>query len=285
MSDPTQPVEVFRKDYRPYPFAVERVDLDFDLGEEDTVVRSRIELRRTGSADDALFLDGEELELRSVRIDGTALDEGFYKLDGEGLTLPHVPDEFVLEIEAVNHPKANTQLSGLYTSGGMFCTQCEALGFRRITFFPDRPDVMTRFRVRMTADRERFPVLLSNGNKVEERQLADGRHEAIWHDPFLKPSYLFALVAGDLGHVHGTFTTMGGREVDLYVWSEHDNVDRLGHALRCLSSAMAWDERVFGREYDLDLFNIVAVNDFNMGAMENKVKAQLMRSKIRSSGS
>ena len=270
MSDPTQPVEVFRKDYRSYPFAVERVDLDFDLGEEDTVVRSRIELRRTGSADDALFLDGEELELRSVRIDGTALDEGFYKLDGEGLTLPHVPDEFVLEIEAVNHPKANTQLSGLYTSGGMFCTQCEALGFRRITFFPDRPDVMTRFRVRMTADRERFPVLLSNGNKVEERQLADGRHEAIWHDPFLKPSYLFALVAGDLGHVHGTFTTMGGREVDLYVWSEHDNVDRLGHALRCLSSAMAWDERVFGREYDLDLFNIVAVNDFNMGAMENK---------------
>ncbi len=270
MSDPTQPTEVFRRDYRPYPFAVDRVDLDFELGEENTVVRSRIELRRTGDADAALFLDGEELELRSVRIDGNALDEGFYELGGEGLTLPHVPDEFVLELEVVNHPKANTQLSGLYTSGGMFCTQCEALGFRRITFFPDRPDVMTRFRVRMAADRGRFPMLLSNGNKVEQRSLPDGRHEAVWDDPFPKPSYLFALVAGDLGHVHGTFTTMGGREVDLYVWSEHDNVGRLGHALRCLRSAMVWDERVFGREYDLDLFNIVAVNDFNMGAMENK---------------
>jgi aminopeptidase N len=270
MSDPTQPVEVFRRDYRPYPFAVDRVELDFELGEESTVVRSRIELHRTGGADEGLFLDGEDLELRSVRIDGTAVDEGFYKVDGEGLTLPHVPDAFVLEIEAVNHPKANTQLSGLYTSGGMFCTQCEALGFRRITFFPDRPDVMTRFRVRLAADRERFPVLLSNGNRVEARELDDGRHEAVWDDPFPKPSYLFALVAGDLGHVHGTFTTMGGREVDLFVWSEHDNVGRLAHALRCLRSAMAWDEEVFGREYDLDLFNIVAVNDFNMGAMENK---------------
>ena len=270
MNESKKPQEVHRRDYRPFPFAVDRVELAFDLEPAATRVSSRMEVRRIGAVDAPLILDGEDLELRAVSVDGEALEPGRYDLDAERLVLRDLPDAFVLEIEVTNRPADNTQLSGLYTSGGMFCTQCEALGFRRITYFPDRPDVMTRFRVRLIADERSYPVLLSNGNRVEARSVEDGRHEAIWDDPFPKPSYLFALVAGDLGHVRGTFTTMGGRTVDLYVWSEHDNVDRLDHALACLQSAMRWDEETFGREYDLDLFNIVAVNDFNMGAMENK---------------
>ncbi len=270
MTDTTTPTEVFRRDYRPYPFALDHVELTFTLDPRETRVRSRLEVRRIGAVNAPLVLDGEELTLREIRLDGAVVEPPSYTTDGERLIVHEVPDTFVLEIEVAICPEDNTQLSGLYTSGGMFCTQCEALGFRRITFFPDRPDVMTRFRVHLIADEGAYPVLLSNGNRVESSSLGDGRHEAIWDDPYPKPSYLFALVAGDLGHVEGTFTTMGGREVELYVWSEHDNVDRLDHALACLKSAMRWDEEVFGREYDLDLFNIVAVNDFNMGAMENK---------------
>jgi len=266
----SQPQEKFRKDYRPFDFELEGVELSFQLQPETTRVHSRIRFRRVGSPDAPLVLDGEDLELIRLVLDDRELGSGEYLWQDEQLTLPEVPDRFELQTEVDIQPAANTQLSGLYVSSGIFCTQCEAEGFRRITFFPDRPDVMTTFRVRIEADRKANPVLLSNGNRVEAGELADGRHYAVWEDPFRKPSYLFALVAGDLGHVHGTFTTAGGREVDLYVYSEHENATRLDHALACLKSAMVWDEQTFGLQYDLDIYNIVAVNDFNMGAMENK---------------
>ncbi len=269
-TDTPQPRVTYRKDYRPYPFAIDSVQLDFQLEPSRTRVGSRLEVRRTGDAAAPLVLDGEDLTLKSVFLDDVELGEERYELDAAHLTLRDVPDRFTLRVAVVIDPAANTQLSGLYVSGGMFCTQCEAEGFRRITFFPDRPDVMTRFQVMVEADVERCPVLLSNGNLIFQDASGEGRHTAVWEDPWPKPSYLFALVAGDLGHVHGTFTTMGGREVQLNVYSEHDNVDRLDHALACLKKAMRWDEERFGREYDLDRYNIVAVDDFNMGAMENK---------------
>ena len=265
-----QPQEKFRKDYRPFEFEIDGVELSFVLQPETTRVHSRIRFRRTGAPGAPLMLDGEDLELIRLVLDGRELSTSEYQLDDELLTLPEVPDVFELQTEVDIQPAANTQLSGLYVSSGIFCTQCEAEGFRRITFFPDRPDVMTTYRVRIEADREANPVLLSNGNRVEAGDLEDGRHFAVWEDPFRKPSYLFALVAGDLGHVHGTFTTADARDVDLYVYSEHENASRLDHALACLKSAMVWDEQTFGLQYDLDIYNIVAVNDFNMGAMENK---------------
>jgi len=266
----SQPQEKFRRDYRSYDFEIEGVELSFVLHPETTRVHSRIRFRRVGGANAPLVLDGEDLELIRLELDGRELGSDEYRLDAESLTVPDVPSAFELRSEVDIQPAANTQLSGLYVSSGIFCTQCEAEGFRRITFFPDRPDVMTTYRVRIEADRQSNPVLLSNGNRVDTGDLEDGRHYAVWEDPFRKPSYLFALVAGDLGHVHGTFTTGGGREVDLYVYSEHENAGRLDHALACLKGAMAWDERTFGLQYDLGIYNIVAVNDFNMGAMENK---------------
>jgi len=268
-----KPKTVLRSDYRVPYYRIEAVDLHFDLGEEETRVDARLEVRRRADApetDVPLVLDGEELELRSLSIDGRALDGSEYRVDEDGLTIDHPPRQFALETSVVIHPETNTKLSGLYKSSGNFCTQCEAMGFRRITWFLDRPDVMSRYAVTIDADRERYPVLLSNGNRVASEPLPDGRHRVRWEDPFPKPSYLFALVAGDLRCHSGSFRTMSGREVRLEIWVEPQNIDRCEHALRSLQKAMRWDEERFGREYDLDVYMIVAVNDFNMGAMENK---------------
>jgi aminopeptidase N len=268
-----EPPTIRLADYLPPAFLVDQVELEFDLGVPETRVRSRIALRRNteqDAPDGFLVLDGDEIELVSLAIDGNLVAASGYVLDQKHLTVKNVPDAFTAEIETVVRPADNTKLAGLYISGGNFCTQCEAEGFRRITFFPDRPDVMTTFRVTIRADKDTQPVLLSNGNLVAIRDLEDGRQEAVWEDPFKKPSYLFALVAGDLALVEDHFTTMSGREVRLCIYVEHGNEGRCGYAMDVLKRAMKWDEERFGREYDLDLFNIVAVSDFNMGAMENK---------------
>ncbi|MGE5476901.1 MAG: M1 family aminopeptidase, partial [Bacteroidales bacterium] len=267
------PAAIRRSDYAPPAFLVERVELDFAIGDRLVEVTARLSLRRNPAAAAGLplVLDGQELDTRRVVLDGRVLGGGDYTIEGERLTIAAVPEEpFTLETLVVIDPAANTALEGLYVSGGMLCTQCEAEGFRRITWYPDRPDVMARFRVAVTAERARFPILLSNGNLVEETALEGGRHRAVWEDPFPKPCYLFALVAGDLALVAGDFTTRSGRQVALKFWIEHGNEDQVGHALVSLQKAMAWDEQVFGLEYDLDIYNVVAVSHFNMGAMENK---------------
>jgi aminopeptidase N len=266
------PQEKFRADYRPYPFAIDSLELLFVLGEEFTRVQATMRIKRQpgSSGQQALVFDGEDLLTDSIAIDGQALPASQYTIEGDTLTIAQVPDQFELTTEVRIKPQENTQLSGLYQSSGNFCTQCEAEGFRRITWFADRPDVMTRYLVRIEADRAKYPVLLSNGNRVEAGQLEGGQHYAVWQDPFVKPSYLFALVVGDLGHLKDKFTTCSGREVDLFVYSEPHNVGQLRHAMDSLKKAMKWDESVFGLEYDLDIYNIVAVEDFNMGAMENK---------------
>jgi len=267
------PKTTFRKDHRPPDFAIDAVDLHFDLGEEETLVRSRLSMRRTGEPGDRdvpLLLHGEELVLRDIRLDGRELQAGEYTAGPESLRVPGVPDRFELETLVAIRPQDNTELSGLYKSGGTFCTQCEAEGFRRITYYLDRPDVMASFATTLEADQKSTPVLLSNGNRTDAGELPGGRHFVRWKDPFPKPSYLFALVAGDL-HCHaGSFTTASGRDVRLEIWVEPRNADRCEHALRSLAKAMRWDEEVFGLEYDLDIYMIVAVDDFNMGAMENK---------------
>lgn len=270
MSD-KNPVEKFRSDYCVPDFIIDHVELDFQLGAENTEVTARLQMARAVAGSTmALQLDGEDLKLNCVSIDGQELDSAAYVHDSAGLTIATVGDSFLLETKVTIRPQENTQLSGLYSSGSMFCTQCEAEGFRRITFFPDRPDVMTTFKVRMEANRSSFPVLLSNGNLMDSGDAADGRHFAVWEDPFKKPSYLFALVAGDLGSISDSFTTSSGRQVALHIYSEHRNIDQLDYAMLSLKNSMTWDEQVFGLEYDLDIFNVVAVGDFNMGAMENK---------------
>lgn len=261
------------KDYRPPPFLVDEVSLQFDLTEENVCVINRMILRRNPDSpgnQDALRLDGAGLDLKKVKLDGRALQKHAYCVDDSHLLVPQVPDVFCLETEVHIRPGDNTLLEGLYRSGGIFCTQCEAEGFRRITFFPDRPDVMTTFTTTIVADRSKYPVLLSNGNLVEAEVLENGRHRVVWHDPFPKPSYLFALVAGDLAVEEDFFITRSGREVKLQVYLERHNHGRGAHALRALKKAMRWEEEVFGLEYDLGLYMIVAVDDFNMGAMENK---------------
>lgn len=267
---PTQPAPVHRSDYLPPTFTVESVDLHFDLDEDETRVTARLQVRRGAGPGNDLVLQGEDLELLEIRVDGAALPEGSYRQEAESLTIEGMGDDFVLETVVRISPSENTSLLGLYTSGGSFCTQCEAEGFRRITFFPDRPDVMARYSTTIDADRGRYPVLLSNGNRVAEQALENGRHRVRWEDPYPKPSYLFALVAGDLHCHRGTYTTGSGREVALEIWVEHQNADKCEHALRSLADSMAWDEQRFGLEYDLDLYMIVAVSDFNFGAMENK---------------
>ena len=261
------------KDYTAPDYLIETVELLFELDPELTRVQSRLTIRsgydRSGGVR-PLLLNGEELALVSLKLDGQELPVERYRVGEQGLTLLDPPDSFVLEISTEISPKANTALSGLYASGPMLCTQCEAEGFRRITYYPDRPDVMAVYTVTLRADRESFPVLLSNGNRVAVGDLPDGRHFATWHDPFKKPSYLFALVAGDLVHIADRFTTMSGREVNLEIYVEQKNQGKCEHALRSLARAMRWDEEEFGREYDLDTYMIVAVDDFNMGAMENK---------------
>ncbi len=269
---PPQPTRL--SDYRPPDFVADIVDLVFDLDPADTKVAATLRLRRNPeatTADAPLRLDGDELDLVALALDGRPLAAGDYRIDPDGaLIIPIVPDSFTLEVRTRLVPERNTALSGLYTSGGNFCTQCEPEGFRRITYFLDRPDVMARYGVTMRADKTRFPVLLANGNPVESGEFADGRHWARWVDPHPKPSYLFALVAGDLVAVPDSFTTASGRNVRLAIWVRRGDEDKCGHAMASLKKSMRWDEEVFGLEYDLDVFNIVAVSDFNMGAMENK---------------
>ncbi len=271
---PAAPVTVRRADYLPPAFLVDSVDLHFDLHPSATLVRSRLTLRRNPAHGDAaapLRLDGEALTLVAARLDGVALAEDRFHIAADGaLIVGGLPEACALELETRIAPDANSEFSGLYVSGGNFFTQCEAEGFRRITYFPDRPDVMARFSVTLVADRERCPVLLSNGNPAGHGDSGDGRHWARWDDPHPKPSYLFALVAGDLMAVRDHFTTKSGKPVDLAIWVRRGDEDRCGHAMLALKTSMTWDEEVFGLEYDLDVFNIAAVSDFNMGAMENK---------------
>ena len=264
-------VQKYLADYRPPAFLVDSIALTFDLDPEATRVRAESRLRRNPALDETeapLTLYGDGLKLLSLQIDGSEPAERLE--EGERLEIAGVPDEFTLLVETEIAPARNTRLEGLYLSNGTFCTQCEAEGFRRITWFPDRPDVMTTYRVTIRADKKDQPVLLSNGNLEDSGELAAGRHYAVWHDPFPKPSYLFALVAGDLGCLQDSFTTLSGRDVDLRIYSHHGYGDRCTYAMDSLKRAMAWDEHTFDLEYDLDRFNIVAINDFNMGAMENK---------------
>ncbi|MGB4057159.1 MAG: aminopeptidase N [Alphaproteobacteria bacterium] len=264
------PQTVYLKDYRPYSRGIRHVDLHFDLNDGITTVRSKIQFMAGGKETTPLFLNGEDLDLQSIAINGAALEPSAYTTDDKGLTL-HTPPagEFTLETSVTIQPEKNTRLEGLYMSGGNYCTQCEAEGFRRVTFFPDRPDVLTTFTVHIEADKAKFPVLLSNGNLVEQKS-EGARHSATWHDPFPKPCYLFALVAGNLAHIHDTYTTKSGRNVDLYIYVRHGDEGQCDHAMESLKKSMKWDEDVYGLEYDLNIFNIVAVSDFNMGAMENK---------------
>ncbi len=260
----------FLKDYRAPEFAIERTWLRFDLDASRTRVHSRLQMRRNDPASRApLVLDGVDLRLLEVRIDGEPLAAGDYQLGDESLRIDDAPARFEFECIVEIDAAANTRLEGLYLSNGNFCTQCEAEGFRYITYYLDRPDVMSVFTTEIHAARDACPMLLSNGNPVDSGE--DGeRHWAIWEDPFPKPSYLFALVAGDLACIEDRFTTRSGREVTLRIYTEYHNREKCDHALRSLQKAMRWDEEVFGLEYDLDLYMIVAVDDFNMGAMENK---------------
>ena len=268
-----KPQPKFLKDYRPSGWLIDTAALRVELGEDGSVVHARLALRRNPDPKaeaGPLVLHGRELETLNLAVDGRPLAATDYQADGETLTLPGVTGDCVLESSVRIHPESNTSLEGLYRSGGNFCTQCEAEGFRKITWFLDRPDVMARYTVRIEGEKARYPVLLSNGNLLEEGALADGRHFAVWEDPYPKPSYLFALVAGDLVHLEDHFTTRSGREVTLRIYVRANDLDKTAHAMRSLKKSMQWDEETFGLEYDLDVFNIVAVSDFNMGAMENK---------------
>ncbi len=266
------PGTIFLKDYTAPAFLINRTELHFELGEEETLVHTRLHLLRSPEHPDGvpLKLQGQQLELLSIGIDFDDLTAEQYELDEDSLVIDKVPEQCVLRMTTRIRPQENTSLEGLYKSSGMFCTQCEAEGFRKITYYLDRPDVMSVFTVTISADPARYPVLLSNGNLLEDKTLDDGRRQVLWHDPFPKPSYLFALVAGDLEHVEDSFTTASGREVALRLYVEAKDLAKCDHAMDSLKRSMAWDEEVYGRLYDLDVFNIVAVDDFNMGAMENK---------------
>ena len=269
----SQPQTIYLSDYKVPAYLVDTVDLVFELFEDGARVRSTLELRRNPESDETsapLELDGDNLKLESVSLDGAGLSSGEFEDRGDQLVIRSVPDQFRLTVVTWIEPQNNTRLEGLYKSSGMFCTQCEAEGFRCITFFPDRPDIMARFRTRIEANKEAYPILLSNGNDVEKGELENGRHFVTWEDPFPKPCYLFALVAGDLVKKRDTFTTCSGRDIDLHMYVEPRNAEKCDHAMDSLKRSMRWDEEVYGREYDLDIFMIVAVDDFNMGAMENK---------------
>ena len=266
---PAVPPVIRREDYRAPGWLVPEVALDFALDLDSTAVRTELAVRRNPHGPvGPLRLAGDGLAARSVAVDG--LPSNAWRMDGSDLVIDLPGDAHAITVETVVNPSANSQLMGLYASNGMLCTQCESEGFRRIAFHPDRPDVLSVYRVRMSGDRQRFPVLLSNGNCVASGDNGDGTHWAEWHDPWPKPSYLFALVAGDLVATKDSFTTQAGRAVELGIWVRPGDEGRTGHAMRSLIHSMRWDEDAFGREYDLDLFNIVAVSDFNMGAMENK---------------
>ncbi len=269
-TDIAQPIRL--KDYRQPDWWVDTVHLDVALHPTAARVRATLALRpNPDSAAAPLVLDGDGLTLISLKLNGAQLLADGYIAGPDSLTIPQPPNgPFTLEIETLVDPTANTQLSGLYRSSGTYCTQCEAEGFRRITYFPDRPDVMAIYTTRIEADKTQAPVLLANGNLTDSGDLPGGRHFAVWHDPHKKPSYLFALVGGDLACVEDVFITMSGRNVTLRIYVEHGKEDRCGYAMDALKRSMRWDEEAFGREYDLDIFMIVAVSDFNMGAMENK---------------
>lgn len=275
------PKEIFRKDYTPLPYLVSNVSMNFDIRDGETIVTSELTIVQNDAPTGDLVLDGEAdaLTLLSITLDEKELVEGVdYTIEGDTLTIPSAllpkssEKTSILKTSVKIVPEENTQLSGLYKSGTMYCTQCEAMGFRRITYYPDRPDNMAIFdSVRIEANKEDYPVLLSNGNKLESGDIENdkSRHYATWKDPFPKPSYLFCIVAGNLGSISSTYTTQpSGRKVHLEVFSEPENVSKLGHALESLKKSMKWDEDTFGLEYDLDIYNVVAVNDFNMGASE-----------------
>ncbi len=267
--EPKEPPLIRREDYRPFPWLVPEVRLDFRLGLENTRIKSTLTVHRNAKAERSpmIRLNGDGLTPLEVLVDGEAINS--WSMDGDDLMIPLQDDNHLIEVTNEVDPAANSQLMGLYASNDMLCTQCEAEGFRRITFFPDRPDVLSTYTVRMEAPKAEFPVLLSNGNLVDSGE-GEGKHWAEWHDPWPKPSYLFALVASDLVARRDSFTTLSGRQVDLAIWVREGDLDRTEHAMQSLKHAMKWDEQTFGREYDLDVFNIVAVSDFNMGAMENK---------------
>jgi aminopeptidase N len=269
-----QPESIYLKDYQPPYFVIEQTHLRFNLFEDHAQVDSRLVVRRNRQQHEnfegPLVLVGQQLELLAIAIDGSRLTDNEYVLENDSLTIHNVSDSFELVISTRTEPQNNTELEGLYKSGGMFCTQCEAEGFRRITYYLDRPDVMSIFTTEIIAEKSKYPVLLSNGNAVAHRELEGGRHSVSWHDPHRKPCYLFALVAGDLMVKEDSFTTMNGRKVELKIFVEPQNIDKTDYAMDALKRSMTWDEEKYGREYDLDIFMIVAVDDFNMGAMENK---------------
>ena len=272
MTKNSTPDTIYLKDYTQPQYWIDSVNLHFELGDDETRVVSEMEVRRNTERDGPhiLQLDGEDLILGSLLINDKALSDGEFGVMEEGLWISDVPEQFTLQIETFIKPQLNTSLEGLYKSSGNFCTQCEAQGFRKITYYLDRPDVMAKFTTTIVADKAKYPVLLSNGNPLDSFDLEDGKHSATWEDPFKKPCYLFALVAGDLECIKDTFVTMNQREIDCRIYVESHNVDKCDHAMRSLKKSMRWDEETFGREYDLDIYMIVAVDDFNMGAMENK---------------
>lgn len=269
-----EPKVIFLKDYKVPSYLIESTGLHFDLFEDETIVKAELKVRRNPECQElepVLTLFGhEELELLELTVNEEKLNDSRYSREGELLRVANLPDEFTLISSTRIHPETNTALEGLYKSDGMFCTQCEAEGFRRITFYPDRPDVMSVYKTTVEADKSLYPVLLSNGNPVASGEAENGRHWISWEDPFPKPAYLFALVAGDLAYIEDRYITTSGREVQLKIYAEEKDLDKLDYAMLSLKNAMKWDEDVYGREYDLDIYMIVAVDFFNMGAMENK---------------
>ncbi|KHD87718.1 MAG: aminopeptidase N [Bdellovibrio sp. ArHS] len=261
--------KIYLKDYKGPAFSVDSINLDFVINEDFCRVIAKSKMKRTADSAE-LRLNGVELKLVSVKIDGTLLQADQYQVTDEEMIIPSTPAQFELEIETELQPQNNTSLEGLYKSNGIFCTQCEAQGFRKITYFLDRPDVMTSYSVTIEADKKKYPVLLSNGDRIKIEDLGNGRHKAYWRDPHKKPCYLFALVAGDLGVIRDTFTTASGRKVNLEVYAAHGKQERCWHAMESLKKSMKWDEETFGLEYDLNDYMIVAIDDFNAGAMENK---------------
>lgn len=263
---------IYRKDYVAYPWQVHKTRLRFEIAAETTTVHAQMEFEWQGTEQQErdIVLNGSELDLQSIHLNDRQLGVDEYQIEGETLTIKNAPAQSVINTQVLIHPASNTALEGLYTSAEFLLTQCEAQGFRKITWFPDRPDVMSTFHVILEADKARFPILLSNGNESGRGELPEGRHWVSWDDPFPKPAYLFALVAGNLALVEDRFTTASGRDVALKIYVEEENIDRCDHAMESLINAMRWDEERFNLEYDLDVYHIVATNDFNMGAMENK---------------
>ncbi len=265
-----KPTTIYLKDYQAPEFSVPKIDLVVELEDKLATITATLSMVRNGEHSNAVELDGEKMTLCSVKLNGELLENNQYQLETERLIIPTELSEFELEIVTQSEPRLNTELSGLYQSSGNFCTQCEAEGFRRITYFPDRPDVLSEYTVTVVADKATCPVVLSNGNLLETGDDKNGRHWAKWHDPHPKPSYLFALVAGDLDNISDTFETLSGNTVTLNIYTQSHNIDKCEHAMSSLKNSMTWDEQIYGREYDLSIYNIVAVDDFNMGAMENK---------------